>query len=278
MIKDISCGAVAAAEPSFVERVALTSFVQGDYSPRQRISEHRHGVTHCTYVCEGSYWEARFAGNPELVRRGDLRFHPKGEIHSNLICRSGARCLNIEFLVGDPLGPALEAITRRIGGFGAVLERAAKNDFDSSFAIALRMVHSPPWARPHLAKAFHKAVETFLWAEICKHLPSWLSRCVRELEEPLPRRFSLNLLARLADVHPTHVDRAFRAYLGQTPGQYLRAQRVGTASEYLARTDTPLTSIALACGFCDQAHFSHAFRSFTGKTPGQFRAEQQTRR
>ena len=268
----ISSGAVAMAAPGFVEKVGLSLLVQGEYSSRQCIPPHWHGVAHCTYVYDGSYVEARF-GEEELVQKGDLRFHPRGEVHSNVICRGGARCLNIEFLAGDALTPALEAISRRVSDFAGALERNAKDNLNWSLPEELRSRYAPAFVRADAARKFQALVETFLWTQIEKHLPPWLSRCIRELTEKTPQATSLSDLAELGNVHPTHVIRAFRSYLGQTPRQYLRSRRVKLACELLVKSTSPLTNIAFACGFYDQAHFSHVFRAFTGVTPGQFRAE-----
>lgn len=254
--------------------MGLTLLVQGEYSSRQCIPAHRHGVAHCTYVYDGSYLEAR-SGQQELAQKGDLRFHPRGEVHSDVICCGGARCLNIEFLPGDALSPALEALNRRVSDFAAVLERNARTNFNWSLPDDLRNAHAPHFVRAEAARTFQALVETFLWAQIQKHLPPWLSRCVRKLGEKAPQATSLNDLAELGNVHPTHVVRAFRSYLGQTPGQYVRSRRVKLACELLAKSTSPLANITFACGFYDQAHFSHVFRALTGKTPGQFRTEHQ---
>jgi AraC family transcriptional regulator len=41
-------------------------------------------------------------------------------------------------------------------------------------------------------------------------------------------------------------------------------RRVGSAGALLADRRTPISDVALACGFADQQHFTKRFRRFTG--------------
>jgi AraC family transcriptional regulator len=50
------------------------------------------------------------------------------------------------------------------------------------------------------------------------------------------------------------------------------AEANGKAKALVQNTATPLTDIALACGFNSASHFSNRFRSATGMTPSQLRA------
>jgi transcriptional regulator GlxA family with amidase domain len=46
---------------------------------------------------------------------------------------------------------------------------------------------------------------------------------------------------------------------------------LGHAAHLLVNTEDAVVDIALATGFCDQAHFSRAFKAATGRTPTAFR-------
>ena len=50
----------------------------------------------------------------------------------------------------------------------------------------------------------------------------------------------------------------------------LRFQRALTQAH--AAVDVNWTDVALASGYCDQAHFIHDFRAFSGLTPTGYRA------
>ncbi|AKJ32024.1 transcriptional regulator, AraC family [Caldimonas brevitalea] len=65
----------------------------------------------------------------------------------------------------------------------------------------------------------------------------------------------------------------FCAEVGQTPKRYSRLCRFQAAVARLhGQPDLEATSLALHCGYYDQAHFIHDFRAFAGFTPGDYRA------
>jgi AraC family transcriptional regulator len=65
--------------------------------------------------------------------------------------------------------------------------------------------------------------------------------------------------------------RAFSRATGRTPHQWLLEQRVAEARELLQRGDTPLSEIAITCGFADQSHLNRVFLRVVGTSPGAWR-------
>lgn len=78
-------------------------------------------------------------------------------------------------------------------------------------------------------------------------------------------------LADKAAMSPSHFSRLFKQAIGKTPMQFVMAYRIEQAKKQLAIKDRPLTSIAIDCGFSDQAHFSRAFKQAEGMTPKKYR-------
>lgn len=78
---------------------------------------------------------------------------------------------------------------------------------------------------------------------------------------------SVTELARHCAVSRERLHRVVRRWTGMSPSAYLRTIRVNRAREMLLAGE-PMSSIAAACGFCDQAHFTRWFRKSFGYTPG----------
>lgn len=105
-------------------------------------------------------------------------------------------------------------------------------------------------------------------------LAAWQERRAKEV---MRMRLASNLtIAQVASecrLSPSHFTRAFRISMGQTPQRYLMQLRVEEAKQHIARSDLPMSDIALVCGFGDQSHFTRVFRYLVGMTPGAWRRE-----
>ena len=82
---------------------------------------------------------------------------------------------------------------------------------------------------------------------------------------------SLAELARLAGLPRHHLIRAFRRETGLTPHACLVDIRIRRARERVRQGEAP-GDVAVATGFCDQAHLTRAFKARLGVAPGAFRA------
>jgi len=101
--------------------------------------------------------------------------------------------------------------------------------------------------------------------------PPWLlAACelIRDCPENTPR---VRDVAKSVGVHPVHLARAFRIFIGCTPGDLLRARRLELAAAALMKSENSLAEISLASGFSDQAQFTKAFHRIYGLTPGAYR-------
>ncbi|MEM9555048.1 MAG: AraC family transcriptional regulator [Acidobacteriota bacterium] len=86
------------------------------------------------------------------------------------------------------------------------------------------------------------------------------------------RQIAVEELATEAALSPAHFSRVFKRTIGESPHRFVMSYRVEKARALLADPDLPLTSIALRCGFSDQAHFSRTFKAHQGETPSAYRA------
>ena len=111
-------------------------------------------------------------------------------------------------------------------------------------------------------------------APVCTRggLAPWQRRKIdRYIREHLERPIQIEELAEQMPLSVSHFCRAFKESFGDTPHAYLIRLRLESAQAMMLATDEPLSQIALASGFSDQAHLSKQFRRVLGATPSDWR-------
>lgn len=81
-------------------------------------------------------------------------------------------------------------------------------------------------------------------------------------------------LAQRAGMTPTALCRAFKAYTGVAPIDYLLHRRIQEVLLRLRSGTEKISQIALDSGFNDLSHFNHTFKTLIGVTPRAYRARQ----
>jgi AraC family transcriptional regulator len=257
-----------------VREVAGFRLTECRFSPDARIPKHVHARAHFCVVLGGQY-EERYGTLVRHCAPRSIILHPHGEIHSGRISPHGARDLSVE------LSPqrlrdlaSVAAIFRepadffggRLASAGARLYREFRmKDAASDLGVESGVLEM-------LAEAGR--------AQTCKTAatpPPWLKALHEQLRESPFERFSLSDFADRAGVHVGHLARAFRKCYGCSMGQFVRQQRIDAACKELSRTSKPLSAIAAAAGFYDQAHFARSFKALVGVTPSQFRLKTRVR-
>ena len=103
-------------------------------------------------------------------------------------------------------------------------------------------------------------------------LASWQERKVREhIDSNIDCSILVEHLADIVSLSAAHFCRAFKKSFDVTPHAYIVHRRVERAQELMRSTRSPLSQIALDCGFADQTHLSKLFRRLTGSTPNSWR-------
>lgn len=105
-------------------------------------------------------------------------------------------------------------------------------------------------------------------------VPEWYDRiksAVAYVDAHYAERFTLERLADIAHLSPSHFRRLFSEVMQTTPAKYLTTIRLNAARRLLVTTDKLITEIAVETGFWDQSHLVKAFKAERGMTPSQYR-------
>ena len=101
--------------------------------------------------------------------------------------------------------------------------------------------------------------------------PWQLRRVLAHIEAHLESRMVIESLADVASLSPSYFSRAFKQSAGVSPKTYLIRRRVERAKALIVSGGDELKSVALHCGFADQAHLTRMFRREVGVSPGLWR-------
>jgi AraC family transcriptional regulator len=108
--------------------------------------------------------------------------------------------------------------------------------------------------------------------------PSVLTRRMRAMERVKEaiavapsHKWSVERLARLANLSPFHLCHVFRQMVGTSIYDYVLQERLAQSLDAVLDSDDDLTTIALDAGFASHSHFTARFRTFFGCTPADLR-------
>jgi len=84
---------------------------------------------------------------------------------------------------------------------------------------------------------------------------------------------SLKDAAAAAFLSPNYLTHLLRKETGSSFSELVLERRMRLARSHLSNSTQPISHIAQACGFADEAYFSRRFRQVNGMPPGQFRRQ-----
>jgi AraC family transcriptional regulator len=105
-------------------------------------------------------------------------------------------------------------------------------------------------------------------------LTGWqIRRILSFIDQHLDRPMRVEDLRRVANLSASHFSRTFKRTFHEAPQAYMIRRRVEHARHLMLISDMPLSEVAQACGFTDQAHFCRKFRRQIGQSPAAWRRE-----
>ena len=234
-------------------------------APPETVETHTHLEAHFVLVTGGRYVSsARGNAGPRSV----FVYNPPGTTHRDHFVEGKGAFFSIS-LSNSRLADSDAADAGQVAAH-------LHDSCDRALAVALLM-EGARWTTSSPLKAESICLELLSAVAnapqvTAKCPPRWLHTayeliCDRPAETP-----GIRHLASTVGVHPTHLARAFRAFLGCTPGDLLRARRLELAAADLMDPGRELAQVALDSGFSDQAQFTKAFHRLYGVPPGVYRS------
>ena len=226
-------------------------------APENEVQRHSHDEAHFVLVLSGGYMSsARDA--PIVSNTPILIYNPPGTTHQDRFHGGRGRFVAIS------------------GGSGAdAAARCLRDPYAHRLAqaIAREIGQAPALTLEARALQLHAAVQPASSdeARAATAPPRWLKRAVELIYTSLDPELSVAQVAADAGVHPVHLARVFRRFLGCSPGDYLRGYRLERAAALLGGGTASLADIAQTTGFVDQAHLTRNFRARLNTTPAQWR-------
>ena len=238
------------------------------YAANSILEEHRHARAYLAFVVHGAHRETT-GGSERDCAPASVVLHPAGERHKNKFSPGGGRIFRLE-IDDDWL--------LRLRDAGASLDEPTESHRGPLSQIAARIFcefRTPDTVSPLIIEGLMLEFATHVVRTkefaTCDRSPKWLITVAEYLRVHAGSPIRLMDVARLADVHPAHLNRVFRTRYGLSIGEYVRRMRVDFAAHELVHSTRSLAEIASSAGFADQSHFSRVFVRVTGFTPGRYR-------
>ncbi len=98
-----------------------------------------------------------------------------------------------------------------------------------------------------------------------------INRVIELMHENCNCSFTVNDMAREANLSKYHFIRVFKSETGVTPYEYLMDIKIQMAKQLLKKKQYTVTEICFLLGFTDHSHFTKIFKKKTGYTPTEYR-------
>lgn len=102
------------------------------------------------------------------------------------------------------------------------------------------------------------------------HTTAAIERTIEYMVNHYKEAITLEQLAVMAGLSPSHYSRLFKRYTSHSPIDYLVHVRMDRAKELLLLSDYRLKAVARSVGYQDEYYFSRLFKKITGIAPSEY--------
>ncbi|MGC5170082.1 AraC family transcriptional regulator [Microbacterium sp. DT81.1] len=205
------------------------------------------------------------------IEAGDIIFMPRGTPHTAASDSAQPwRFLSVAFTVtaADGSDPAdalqeLASVTPVTHGDAARLFHAMVSTWATKRPGHLLQI------RGAVALVLHRIVSEHDVPDTRQPYLRRMGRITEQIVQNYERTYSVEELAALADLSPSHFRTVFKQATGMTATRYQQQVKIAKATEFLASGEYNVTETARACGFRDVYYFSHLYKKLTGSSPSE---------
>ncbi|MEO8276879.1 MAG: AraC family transcriptional regulator [Thermoanaerobaculia bacterium] len=240
-----------------------------DLAPDFFAPPHEHELPFFCVLVAGEL-ESRYGRKRIRYHRFGSVFHPAGTVHSDTDTPSGARIMTAEIS---------STWSMRLEGLSSLPSQPTPvPDLDGN-GLARRLLDELHRLEPCSELVVEGLALEMLAATLRapvgeRETPAWMGRALARLHDGLVEPLTLKQLSHDLGIHPARLSAVFRRHTGRTVGEYRRELQVQFVRRRLSdrrHAGEPLSEIALAAGFADQAHCTRVFKALTGWTPARYR-------
>lgn len=233
--------------------------------------QHLHDYVEMLYVRSGTLcYSVNFT--EYTLHAGDLIFAFPGQIHGH---RESDDAENIALLFPKDL-PIYDAVFCNMLPEDPVLRGAVDSETDELLYAAAKMnsdreeIYAKGMTQGYISLILGRLLPQLTLVPI-EHGTSTVERrlieyCSMHYREPI----SLTSVADALGYSATHLSHLFSEKFKIGFSQFISTMRIEDAKKML-RGETPITCIALDCGFGSMRNFNRAFKAATGRTPSEYR-------
>jgi AraC family transcriptional regulator len=234
------------------------------FRARATLPMHSHARPYFTFTLRGTYRE-KYGTAWRICTAGATVVHPANEVHAQEFASEPALLLRMALAHDDDEFPMKVAFERP-----ACLESL-------SVARAVRRMHrelgdADDSSEMILEGLGYELVGHSLLRAATTGGSKKRALCARMFLHSSSRRpVTLAAMSTVIGVSRATLYRDFKSVFGYSPGAYLRAVRLESATKMLDKTTLPISVIAAECGFYDQSHLDRCFRRRLGFSPSTYR-------
>jgi AraC family transcriptional regulator len=248
--------------------LAGVRFMDTSYAGSMRTTPHYHAKMSMCLVLQGEFTHT-YDRQTVRCKPSTLLFSTANSTHSETFDRIGANCCIFEF--GGAWAERLHQCSLR-------LDQSSHFFGGLPASIGFKILRERT-RRDDASKLVIEGLLCELLAAICRdsfktsdRLPGKAIVKAREMLHCGWRETTrLSALAQQVGVHPVYLAREFRRHYQCSPGEYLRARRIGYVCTRLRSSNASIAEIAHEAGFFDHSHLCRVFAKHMGMSPTAFR-------